>query len=126
MPRKVDPNAPKRPVGRPKGSTKAAKLFGPAQPPAAGPAAAAFPPAAGLPLAPPSSAAKHPALTPYPDLALAIAMLERRLAHVGATRAQLIERWLVSLKKIHADITRLRRLEVLSDDLTATTNKPRF
>ncbi|HEX2859632.1 MAG TPA: hypothetical protein VHP58_05505 [Alphaproteobacteria bacterium] len=107
MPRKPDPATPKRPVGRPKGTTKIARQ----QAEMAQQASAA---GVQLPLVP-----KKVNLSPYPDLSMAIAMLRYRQAQVDPQRADLIKQWLASLTDIHTSITKLKKLEILSESLTS-------
>jgi hypothetical protein len=57
---------------------------------------------------------------------MAIVMLRHRLPQVGAQRADLIENWLVQLEDIHANIVKLRKLEILSESLTSKGSKPKF
>jgi hypothetical protein len=80
--------------------------------------------AAGLPL--PPLVAKNVNLAPYPDLSMAIVMLHHRMTQVGPQRVDLIRQWLDQLEDIHASITRLKKLEILSDSLTSKGNKPQY
>lgn len=57
-------------------------------------------------------------ISPYPDLGMAISMLNHRLAHASGERKALIEKWVVQLTKIHAEMIKLRKLEKLSSALT--------
>ena len=115
MPRKPDLTVPKRPVGRPKGSTKLARqqqnLLEEAE-------------AAGLPL--PPLVPKKVNLAPYPDLSMAIVMLRHRTTQVGEQRAALITRWLEELETIHTAIIKLKKLEILSESLTSKNSQPKF
>jgi hypothetical protein len=80
--------------------------------------------AAGLPL--PPVVPKKVNLAPYPDLSMAIVMLRHRLATVGPQRKDLIESWLGQIEDIHANIVKLRKLEILSESLTSKGSKPKF
>jgi hypothetical protein len=73
-------------------------------------AAAATQPAAPKP--------KRPAISPYPDLKMAISMLQHRLPHVGEERKKLIEKWVANLTRINNEMNRLRKLEELANSLT--------
>jgi hypothetical protein len=115
MPRKPDLTVPKRPVGRPKGSTKLALQQQQMRMEVE---------AAGLPL--PPVVPKKVNLAPYPDLSMAIVMLRHRLATVGPQRKDLIESWLGQIEDIHANIVKLRKLEILSESLTSKGSKPKF
>jgi hypothetical protein len=65
-------------------------------------------------------------LAPYPDLSMAIVMLRHRLPQVGPQRAELIGQWLKDLEAIHAGVTKLKKLEILSESLTSKGSKPKF
>ncbi|MCP5404681.1 MAG: hypothetical protein H6922_00430 [Pseudomonadaceae bacterium] len=56
-------------------------------------------------------------ISPYPDLKIAIKMLEQRATHVGEDRKRLIDKWLVQLQKVQAEMVRLRKLEKLAGTL---------
>lgn len=73
--------------------------------------------AAASPVAKPA-ARKAGGISPYPDLKMAILMLEQRALHVGDERRALIEKWVAQLAKIQHDITRLRKLEQLASSLS--------
>ena len=113
MPRKPDPTIPKRPVGRPKGTTKVARQ----QQNMAEQAAAVGINIPGL---------KDINLTPYPDLSLALAMLRQRMGQVGPQRAELIGKWVKALEVAQTGIVKLKKLEILSDSLTSGVSKPKF
>lgn len=76
--------------------------------------------AAGEALPAPSSArtGKLANISPYPDLAMAISMLQRRAGHVTPERKALLEKWIVTLTRLQNEMTRLRKLERLSDNLS--------
>lgn len=79
-------------------------------------AGAAMARAAASPL--PAKAAKPMAISPYPDLAMAIAMLQRRAGHVGGERKMLLDKWILTLSRLQGEMTRLRKLEKLADNLS--------
>ncbi|MFZ2586858.1 MAG: hypothetical protein WAZ18_01855 [Alphaproteobacteria bacterium] len=57
-------------------------------------------------------------MSPYPDLAMAISMLTHRAKNATGERRALIDKWIVQLTKMHAEMVKLRKLEVLADTLT--------
>lgn len=62
-------------------------------------------------------------VSPYPDLSMAIAMLEKRQSHLGqqfgasSERAQLAQKWLSQLKSVHTEMQKLHKLEQLATRL---------
>lgn len=66
----------------------------------------------------PAKAAKPKGLSPYPDLKMAISMLNHRLPHVGEERKKLIEKWIIQLTRLNNEMNRLRKLEELANSLT--------
>jgi hypothetical protein len=63
-----------------------------------------------------------PPINPYPDLALAIAMLKKRAGGMAArdaadARLPLVTQWLNTLIKLQADMQQLHKLEVLTQRL---------
>lgn len=66
-----------------------------------------------------------PPINPYPDLALAIAMLKKRASGMAArdaadARLPLVTQWLATLSKLQADMQQLHKLEVLTQRLQTT------
>ena len=55
---------------------------------------------------------------------MAISMLEKRLQTVGSQRQPLLSKWIASLKKIQNEMTQLRKLERLTENLAARTQLP--
>ncbi|MBI1308745.1 MAG: hypothetical protein GC129_02655 [Proteobacteria bacterium] len=62
----------------------------------------------------------RPEFSPYPDLSMAINMLERRKKNVKGERLAIITRWLEALGKMQAEMQKLHKLEVFADRLTST------
>ena len=63
-----------------------------------------------------------PPINPYPDLALAIAMLKKRINGMTTrdatdARLPLVTQWLATLTKLQADMQQLHKLEVLTQKL---------
>lgn len=62
--------------------------------------------------------------SPYPDLSMAIAMLQKRAEHLrtqqqgDGERTKLIDKWLESLEKINTEMQKLHKLEILAGRLT--------
>lgn len=105
--------------------------IGTAKPRKPSPRKTALSPLAGQPpvpagLSPSALKPAKPAFTfsPYPDLSMAISMLEKRLQTVGSQRQPLLSKWIASLKKIQNEMTQLRKLERLTENLAARTQLP--
>lgn len=78
---------------------------------------------AAAPAATKPAGSRKGGISPYPDLKMAIMMLEQRAQHVGDERRALIEKWVAQLGKIQHDITRLRKLEALAATLSQPTQE---
>lgn len=62
--------------------------------------------------------AKRPGFSPYPDLAMAIEMLEKRAATLPeGERKTLILKWKESLSKLNEEMQKLHKLEILANRL---------
>lgn len=68
---------------------------------------------------------RNGAFSPYPDLSMAIAMLQKRAENLRASgqpegeRVKLIDKWLESLVKINTEMQKLHKLEILAGRLTS-------
>ena len=74
---------------------------------------------------PPAISRGLPPINPYPDLALAIAMLKKRASGMATrdaadARLPLVTQWLATLSKLQADMQQLHKLEVLTQRLQTT------
>jgi hypothetical protein len=71
----------------------------------------------------PAKPVARPGFSPYPDLTMALEMLNKRLQHVTpGERHTLITKWLTQLTKIQAEMQKLYRLEQLSQKLRTPAN----
>lgn len=68
------------------------------------------------------TAPARPRLTysPYPDLSMAIEMLEKRQKHITGERQAIITRWLDTLTKMQAEMQKLHKLEIFASRLTSS------
>jgi hypothetical protein len=70
-----------------------------------------------------TSSSRTPAFSPYPDLAMAIEMLNKRAKNLAANttepgdRHALIIKWMESLQKIQEEMQKLHKLEILANRL---------
>lgn len=62
---------------------------------------------------------KSPSFSPYPDLSIAISMLERRQHTAPEDRRALVTKWLETLTKTHTEMQKLHQLETLASRFTA-------
>lgn len=58
----------------------------------------------------------------YPDLHLAIAMLGKRQTQLEGNKAELVGRWVTDLTRIQAEITKLKKLEGLTESVKRPTS----
>lgn len=73
---------------------------------------------ADLAAAHPKPAAKRPGFSPYPDLTMAVEMLEKRAANLTeGERKALILKWKESLHKLNEEMQKLHKLEILANRL---------
>ena len=62
--------------------------------------------------------AKRPGFSPYPDLTMAVDMLDKRAAHLtDGERKTLILKWRESLHKLNEEMQKLHKLEILANRL---------
>lgn len=63
-------------------------------------------------------AAKRPGFSPYPDLTMAVEMLDKRAANLtDGERKTLILKWRESLHKLNEEMQKLHKLEILANRL---------
>ncbi|NBV54845.1 MAG: hypothetical protein EBR79_03935, partial [Proteobacteria bacterium] len=62
--------------------------------------------------------AKTQTFSPYPDLSIAISMLERRQQTAPEDRKALVSKWLETLSKTHTEMQKLHQLETLANRFT--------
>ncbi len=73
---------------------------------------------ADLAAANPKPAPKRPSFSPYPDLTMAVEMLEKRAAHLtDGERKALILKWKDTLHKLNEEMQKLHKLEILANRL---------
>ena len=66
----------------------------------------------------PPKPAKRPGFSPYPDLTMAVEMLDKRAANLtDGERKQLILKWRDSLQKLNDEMQKLHKLEILANRL---------
>lgn len=64
------------------------------------------------------STSKRSGFSPYPDLTMAVDMLEKRAAHLSeGERKALILKWKDSLAKLNEEMQKLHKLEILANRL---------
>ena len=74
--------------------------------------------AAAHPQAEAKQAAKRPGFSPYPDLTMAMGMLEKRAANLAeGERKALILKWKETLHKLNDEMQKLHKLEILANRL---------
>lgn len=62
--------------------------------------------------------AKRPGFSPYPDLTMAVEMLEKRASNLtDGERKTLILKWKDSLSKLNEEMQKLHKLEILANRL---------
>ena len=62
--------------------------------------------------------AKKASFSPYPDLTMAVDMLEKRAAHLSdGERKELILKWKDTLSKLNDEMQKLHKLEILANML---------
>ena len=67
----------------------------------------------------PKPAPKRPGFSPYPDLTMAVEMLDKRASHLSeGERKTLILKWKESLHKLNEEMQKLHKLEMLANRLT--------
>jgi hypothetical protein len=69
-------------------------------------------------------APKQPSLSPYPDLSMAIHMLEICLKNAEGERKTLLEKWMRTLTKLQAEMQALHKMEALKHRVVLSVTKP--
>lgn len=74
----------------------------------------------GNPLEGTAPARPRPSFSPYPDLTMAIEMLEKRQKNITGERQAIIARWHETLVKMQAEMQKLHKLEIFASRLTSS------
>lgn len=61
--------------------------------------------------------------SPYPDLHMAISMLQKRAGQTSGNRQELITKWVAQLTEIQQEMTKLHKLEQFAQALKPNLNK---
>lgn len=64
-------------------------------------------------------------MSPYPDLRMAIAMLNKRLDNLPPERQMVVNKWVNQLTKIQQEITHLTRIEQFTNNVTSHLDERR-
>lgn len=64
-------------------------------------------------------------MSPYPDLRMAIAMLNKRLEHLPPERQMVVNKWVNQLSKIQQEINHLSRIEQFTNNVTSHLDERR-